>query len=219
MSNILIVEDDENIRNEIGHFLMRQGYKVTKITEFIKIANQIKLLEPNLILLDINLPNESGFAICTEVRLFSDVPIIFVTSSNSNMDELNSIMLGGDAYITKPYYMPILLAKIARLLSNLTNNAQEISIDGVKLFINNYKVLSQGNETELSKNEFKILYLLMKNSNKILSRSEIIEYLWDNELFVDDNTLTVNIRRIRQKLENIGVNNYIKTVRGQGYII
>ena len=219
MYHILIIEDEDTIRTELKFFLLTAGYEVTAITEFNDVAKQAKQLAPDLILLDINLPNTSGFDICAQIRLFSNLPIIFVTSRNSNMDELNSVILGGDAYITKPYYTPLLLAKINQLLKKSHNDVKELIVNNVTIHLNSYQVSKDSAIIDLSKNEFKILYLLMEHHGKVLSRNQIIEHLWDNQLFVDDNTLTVNITRVRNKLESIGANNYIKTIRGQGYMI
>ena len=219
MYHILIIEDEDTIRNELAVCLKNKGYKTSVILTFDDITNQTKAINPDLILLDINLPHTSGFAICAEIRMFSPSPIIFVTSRNSSMDELNSVMLGGDAYITKPYFLPLLLAKINQLLSKIHGEVKELTVNGITLHLNSYQVSKDSNITELSKNEFKILHLLMSKHDTILSRNEIIEHLWDNEFFVDDNTLTVNITRIRNKLDAIDARQYIKTIRGQGYTI
>ena len=149
------------------------------------------------------------------------VPIIFLTSRNSDMDELNSFISGGDDYITKPYNVPVLLARISNLLKRTYKDSENeiVEYKDLTLFVEKNLASHDQSEIELTKNEFKILWFLIKGKGKILSRTEIIEYLWDNEMFVDDNTLSVNIRRIRAKLEKIGIYNYIHTKHGQGYSV
>src|SRR5690606_32302315 len=173
-------------------------------------------------LLDINLPNDDGFKICTEIRSFSKVPIIFITSRNTNIDELMAITLGGDDFITKPYNTQILLARINALIKRAypnNSNLDVIEYNGLKLNILTSTIEYGGKSEELTKNELKILHYLLINKGKIVSRAEIMEYLWDSSMFVNDNTLTVNITRIRNKMKVIGLENFIKTKRGQGYII
>ncbi len=222
MFNIMIVDDDEQLQNEIANLLIKNGYGAIKVNEFGNIAKVVKEKNPHIILLDINLPQDDGFKICTEVRGFSRVPIIFVTSRNTNIDELMSITLGGDDFITKPYNTQILLARINSLLKRAYPNEKSMDVveyNGVKLNILSSTVSNEGVEVELTKNELKILHFLIDNKGKIVSRFDIMEYLWDSSLFVNDNTLTVNITRIRSKLEEIGVIDFIKTKRGQGYIV
>ncbi|WP_034855991.1 response regulator transcription factor [Clostridium intestinale] len=222
MFSIMIVEDNEQLQNEIGSLLTRNGYRVIKTVEFDKIPKFVKENNPHLILLDINLPYDDGFKICTEIRSSSTVPIIFITSRDTNVDELMSITLGGDDFITKPYNAQILLARINSLLRRSypnENSGDFIEYNGVKLNILSSKVEYRDSEIELTKNELKILHYLMINKGKIVSRVDIMEYLWDSAMFVNDNTLTVNITRLRNKFEDIGVSEFIKTKRGQGYII
>lgn len=222
MFTIMIADDNEQLQNEIGNLLSVNGYSIIKPKEFNNIANLVKQENPSLILLDINLPTNDGFKICTEIRSFSPVPIIFITSRNTNIDELMGITLGGDDFITKPYNTHILLARINSILKRAYPNDQNMDIveyNGVKLNILSSTIEHDRNVCELTKNELKILYYLLINKGKIVSRVDIMEYLWDSSLFVNDNTLTVNITRIRNKIEEIGVSDYIKTKRGQGYII
>ncbi|WP_291570781.1 response regulator transcription factor [Clostridium sp. UBA4548] len=222
MINIMIIEDNQQLQNEIGVLLTRNGYSVIKVNEFDSIPKLVKESSPHLILLDINLPYDDGFKICTEIRSFSRVPIIFVTSRATNIDELMSITLGGDDFITKPYNPQILLARINSVLkrvypSEKTNDF--IVHNGVTLNVLSSNIKYEDKEIELTKNELKILYYLMINKEKIVSRVDIMEYLWDSAMFVNDNTLTVNITRLRSKFEEIGISDFIKTKRGQGYII
>ncbi|MDB8793167.1 response regulator transcription factor [Romboutsia sp. 1001216sp1] len=222
MFTIMIIEDNELIRNEIHNLLDLNRYKTIKVNDFNSITKQVKEYNPDLILLDINLPDEDGFKICTEIRSFSKVPIIFVTSRNTNIDELMGITLGADDFITKPYNTQILLARIASLLKRAYPNEKTIdNIEHNRITLNILKSTIEKNDksVELTKNEFKILHYLLINKGKIVSRVDILEYLWDSALFVNDNTLTVNITRIRSKVEELGVKDYIITKRGQGYMV
>ena len=222
MFNIMIIDDNEQLQNELGNMLFNNGYLVTKIKEFNNISSQVENNNPDLILLDINLPDEDGFKICTEIRSFSKVPIIFITSRDTNVDELMGITLGGDDFITKPYNTQILLARISSLLKRVYPNDKSMDVmeyKGLKLNILSSTLEHDEKIVELTKNELKILHYLLNNKGKIVSRVDIMEYLWDSSLFVNDNTLTVNITRIRNKIEEIGLSDFIKTKRGQGYII
>ncbi|MDB8789158.1 response regulator transcription factor [Romboutsia sp. 1001216sp1] len=222
MFTIMIIEDNELIRNEIHNLLDLNRYKTIKVNDFNSITKQVKEYNPDLILLDINLPDEDGFKICTEIRSFSKVPIIFVTSRNTNIDELMGITLGADDFITKPYNKQILLARIASLLKRAYPNEKtidNIEHNGITLNILKSTIEKNDKSVELTKNEFKILHYLLINKGKIVSRVDILEYLWDSALFVNDNTLTVNITRIRSKVEELGVKDYIITKRGQGYMV
>ena len=218
---ILIIEDDPLIRNELKTLLQSNGYEAAAPEDFSDVIDRIKAEQPHLILLDIKLPGTSGFSLCTEIRTFSEVPIIFVTSCNTDMDELNSIMLGGDAFITKPYNTAILLAKIASLLKKAypAQQREQIVYGDAVLHLESSSLDYNGRSVELTKNELKILYYLFRNGGKICSRGDMIEYFWDNQLYVDDNALSVNINRIREKLAGIGLTDFIKTKHRQGYTI
>ena len=222
MYKIIIVEDDKEIREELAILLKNGGYDVFCITDFENVEKQVLEKECHLILLDVNLPVRSGYEICSKIRAKSKVPIIFVTSRNNSMDELNGIMLGGDDYIEKPYNVPILLARIKNLLSRTyseENKESKIEYKGIVLNVLKSTVSYNGKEIELTKTEIKTLYYLFKNTDMIISRADIIDYLWDNEVYADDNSLSVIITRIREKLKDIGVENLIETKRGQGYKI
>ena len=218
---IMIIEDDPVIQGELQTLLNGNGYATIGIKDFSAVIEQIQDEKPHLILLDIKLPGENGFALCSKIRTFSEVPIIFVTSCNTDMDELNSIMLGGDAFITKPYNTAILLAKIASLLKKTypAQQREKIVYGDAVLHLESSSLDYHGQSVELTKNELKILYYLFKNGGKICSRGDMIEYLWDNQLYVDDNALSVNINRIREKLAGIGLTDFIKTKHRQGYTI
>lgn len=218
---ILIIEDDPAIKSELQILLRGNGYAVVTVEDFSSTVQTVEAENPHLILLDIKLPQENGFSICSKIRAFSEVPIVFVTSSDTDMDELNSIMLGGDAFITKPYNTAILLAKIASLLKKAYQAAEgEILVhENVMLHLDSSKIEYNGEFAELTKNEQKILYYLFKHAEAICSRADLIEFLWDNQLYVDDNALSVNINRIRDKLSAIGLRNFIKTKHRQGYML
>lgn len=222
MYKILIVEDDLEIREELKILLKNSGYEIETITNFEDTANQILNIECHLILLDINLPNKNGYEICSKIRAKSKTPIIFVTSRNNSMDELKGIMLGGDDYIEKPYNVPILLARIQNLLNRIYAKSEaetKIEYKNMVLDILKSEIQYKNKHIELTKTEFKTLYYLLKNTNKIIPRTDIIDYLWDNEVYADDNSLSVIITRIREKLKDIGIENFIETKRGQGYKI
>lgn len=218
---ILIIEDDFTIQTQLKNLLSGSGYEAGTITDFANVIEQVKDFAPHLILLDIKLPGSTGFEICSQIRTFSEVPIIFVTSSNTDMDELNSIMLGGDAFITKPYNTAILLAKIAALLRRAyaPGQAETYCWNGAILHLESSLIEYRDQKAELTKNESKILYYLFKNAGKICSRNDIVDFLWDNQLYIDDNTLSVNMTRIRDKLETIGLTGFIKTKHRQGYTL
>lgn len=218
---ILIIEDDIVIRTELKDLLTGNGYDVFSVTDFSETIRQVREWAPQLILLDIKLPQGNGFSLCSQIRSFSNVPIIFVTSCSTDMDELNSIMLGGDAFITKPYNTAILLAKIASLLKRAypAMEQEQLSYQGAVLHLDSSKIEYAGLQADLTKNELKILYYLFKHAGTICARADIVEYLWDNQLYVDDNALSVNINRIRDKLSAMGLTDFIKTRHRQGYTL
>lgn len=220
MYKIVIVEDDINIREELCSFLQKYGYEVTAPTDFQNIIDIIQKENANLIILDINLPAFDGYYICRELRKTSEVPIIIVTSRDSELDELMSMNIGADDFITKPYNTQILLARINSILKRSYGNLQEVLVhNGISLNLSNASLSFENNTIELTKNELKILAFLLKNKGNIVSRDSLMEYLWSSDYFVDDSTLTVNITRLRKKLEDIGIENLIQTKRGLGYII
>ncbi len=218
---IFIIEDDEKIRNELCTFLNKYGYEAIYSLDFEHVIDEVLREKYHLILLDINLPFFDGYHICREIRKKSSVPIIVVTSRDSEVDELMSMNLGADDFITKPYNTQILLARISSLLRRTYNNQESeiLEYNNLQLDLSKSEVKYKDNKIELSKNESKILYVLIKNKEKIVSRNDIIEALWESDEFVDDNTLTVNINRLRKKLEEIGAIDFLKTKRGLGYIL
>ena len=196
---ILIIEDDQIICEELMFILENSGFQPICLNSFEYVVKQISNINPHLILLDINLPSIEGFEICKQIRYFSKVPIIFVTSRKTDIDELKSITIGGDDFITKPYNISILIARINSLLKRTYNNGENevLSYNGVVLNLENSKVYYNNLNIELTKNEVKIFSYLLKNQGRISSRMDIIETLWDNQMFIDDNTLSVKITRSR----------------------
>ena len=222
MQKILIVEDDEKLRNELEIFLNNNGYQAECLKKFDNTIHDILEINPNLILLDINLPGVDGEYICKEIRKQSDMGIIIVTSRDNELDELVSINYGADYYITKPFNIHILLAKINSLLRRTNNSIEskdKIDAKDFILNISNSTIIKDDKIIDLTKNEYKILKYLIENREKIVSREDIMDCLWENESFIDDNTLSVNITRLRSKLEELGLKDIIETKRGQGYIL
>ena len=222
MQKILIVEDDKKIRKELEEFLNKHGYLAKGLEKFDNTIQDILNENADLILLDINLPYVDGEFVCKEVRKTSDVPIIMVTSRDNEIDELMSLNYGADQYVTKPYNIQILLAKINGLLKRNKKSKKEIQkidCDGFLLNIAERVIEKDEQKIELTKNEYSILYYLSINKGRIVSRDEIMDYLWESEEFIDDNTLSVNVKRLRGKLEEIGLIDRIETRRGQGYIL
>lgn len=222
MSKILIVEDDEKLRNELKIFLERNGFEVSVLNNFENSIRTILENKVDLILLDINLPFVDGEYICKEIRKTSNVPIIMLTSRNSEIDELLSLNYGADQYVVKPFNIQILLAKINAILKRSQNTDTYQNVLDCRDFILNVsksQLEKDGKIMELTKNELKILHYLVSKRGQIVSREEIIEYLWDSQSFIDDNTLTVNVNRLRNKLEELNLQEIIETKRGQGYIL
>ncbi len=222
MQKILIVEDDKKLRKELETFLTKHGFIAKGLEKFDNTIQDILNENADLILLDINLPYTDGEFVCKEIRKTSDVPIIMVTSRDNEIDELMSLNYGADQYVTKPYNIQILLAKINGLLKRNKKSdkeMQEIDCDGFKLNIAERVIKKDDRKIELTKNEYTILYYLCINRGRIVSRDEIMDYLWESEEFIDDNTLSVNVKRLRGKLEELGLVDRIETRRGQGYIL
>ena len=220
MYTILIIEDDEAICRELQMLLQKQGYEAICWNMQEDIRELVKTHDPHIILLDINLPQMDGFTVCSQLRSFSKVPIIFVTSWNTDMDELCSMQMGGDDFITKPYNTSILLARIAALLKRSYEwKDQNLTHHGVLLDVAMSRVEFQNNTRELTKNEVKILHYMFQHKGEIIPREDLIDYLWDNKLFIDDNALSVNVTRIRNKLRELGVEDFIVTRHRQGYQI
>ena len=219
-AKIILVEDNQKIQKELCEFLGRYDYETKALNNFENIVEDILKEGADLVLLDINLPVYDGYYICRAVREKSDVPIV-VTSRDSEMDELMSMNLGADDFISKPYNTQILVARISSLLKRTKHVKEDWQITHKGLLINlsNSTACHGEEQIELSKNELKILSVLMKHKEEIVSRDNLMEELWQSNEFVDDNTLTVNINRLRKKLDSIGLADYIVTKRGQGYLV
>ena len=224
--HIFIIEDEQLIRRELKLLLENALYQVTAPDAFesvTRLTEQILKSEPDMVLLDVNLPGISGFDICTQIRQQMDLPVIFLTSRTSPMDELNGLLKGGDDYITKPYQAPVLLARIAAVLKRTRGTDPKetklLSRGDVTLDIARCCLSCKGQSADLTKNEMKILHLLFRHPGTFVPRMDLIEYLWENRIFIDDNTLSVHITKLREKLKSIGVQDFIETRRGMGYRI
>lgn len=216
---IYIVEDEAPIRAELTTLLEKYGYSCESNTNFENIAECVIKSESNLVLLDINLPFQDGFTVCRDIRKQSDIPIIVLTSRNTDFDELLSLNIGADDFISKPYNAQVLIARIQKILKR----TYEVQVNSVLfhkgLTINLLKATMSYNELEieLTKNELGILRLLVLNKGNVIPRDAIIDELWQSEEFIDENTLNVNIVRLRKKLSKIGLSDYLETKRGLGY--
>ena len=222
MTKILVVEDDHQIQQELVLLLQRNGFEAQALTSFESAPQQIAAAHPDLVLLDLNLPGIDGQQICREVRQLSNVPIIVVTSRNTDLDELMVLSLGADDFIAKPYNTQILLMHITSVLRRANSDVTtgtKLSHAGVTLDSSSCKVSANQKSVELTKNELRILSLLMQNAGTVVSRQRIQEELWQSDEFVDDNTLTVNISHLRNTLASIGVEDFVMTRRGLGYVI
>ena len=222
MTKILVVEDDHQIQQELVLLLQRNGFEAQALTSFESVPQQIIAAHPDLVLLDLNLPGIDGQQICREVRQLSNVPIIVVTSRNTDLDELMVLSLGADDFIAKPYNTQILLMHITSVLRRANSDVTtgtKLSHAGVTLDSSSCKVSANQKSVELTKNELRILSLLMQNAGTVVSRQRIQEELWQSDEFVDDNTLTVNISHLRNTLASIGVEDFEITRRGLGYVI
>lgn len=224
MFKIMIVEDDGKIRNIVKDSLKKWQYEVIETERFDQVLVVFRQAEPHLVLLDINLPVYDGFYWCQQIRAISKVPIIFLSSRNQNMDIIMAINMGGDDFVQKPFDLDILLVKINALLRrNYTYQENEESLrlvhQDLVLYLSNSTIDFKGNTIELTRNEFIILQKLMRNLGKIISREELMQALWNDEQFVDDNTLTVNVNRLRRKIARLGLTDFIVTRKGLGYIV
>ena len=221
MAKLFVVEDDASLRTELLHVLELQGYDCASAVSFERVVDEIVAYAPDCVVLDLKLPGTSGFDVCRDVRTRSQVPIIMLTSSDSEFDELMSMNLGADDYVTKPYNPAILLARIRSVLRRTHRSAaaSRITHKGLTLDLAKGVASAGGKSLDLTRNELKILAILMENHDTIISRQEIMNELWQSDEFVDDNTLTVNINRLRKSLEKLGVTDYLVTRRGQGYLV
>ncbi|MEL7656017.1 MAG: response regulator transcription factor [Bacillota bacterium] len=221
MYKILIIEDDKTISSIMEEHLGKWGYETRVVTDFSDVISSYTSFDPHLILMDINLPNYDGFYWCAKIRELSNVPIMFISSRDSDGDKIRAITQGGDDYIEKPFSMDLLTAKISAVLRRAYSSADQtlniLQHRDLILNVERLQVFCKDKEAELTKNECKILSLLVRNHGNLVTRGRLMQALWDDESFVDDNTLTVNVNRLRRKLEDIGLEGYIKTIKGEGY--
>lgn len=223
MYKIMLVEDDLTIAEVLERQMERWGYAVYIVEDFGTVLEQFEWEKPDLVLMDIALPYFNGYYWCQEIRKVSKLPIIFISSASDDMNLVMAINMGADDFIAKPFKLEVVTAKIQALLrrtySFLQTETELLKVRGVTLSLADSRVQSGGRELELTKNEYKILRLLMERAGQIVSREEIMNKLWETENYIDDNTLTVNVTRLRRKLEEIGVRDFIETRKGMGYRI
>lgn len=216
--NIVIVEDDKILREKLSLFLENNGYNTISIIDFKNAYEEILNINADLILLDINLPYSDGFEICKKVKEKFQVPIIFVTSRDTTQDEIKSIQVGGFDFITKPYDKTMLLGKIKRALKiNNPVNYRDLTKNGYTLDLHLSLLKHQDKEIELTRNEFRILYYFFINSDRVITKEELLDKLWNDKYYLDDNILAVNINRLRKKAKEIGIDNLLSNVKGEGY--
>ncbi len=219
MKKILIVEDDQDLCQELKLCLENAGYEANFLINFTNVVSDILNLKPDLVLLDIQLDQYNGELILKELRTKSNIPVIMVTSKNTEIDEVISMSYGADDYITKPYHPTILLLHIEAVFKRLQHNSEFITYRHLTIYPDRGLVETENEELYLSKNEMLILKLLLQHQGNIVQRDEIMTYLWSSDEFIDDNTLTVNISRLRSKLQIVGVDDAIITRKGQGYML
>ena len=222
MYKILIVEDDRVIADKMKEHLEQWDYEVSCVQDFKRVQEEYTAFDPQLVIMDIILPFYNGFHWCTQIRQISSVPILFLSSANDNMNIVMAMNMGGDDFVEKPFDLNVLTAKIQALLRraySCTGQLNVLEYRDVILNLNDAAVTFHGERMELTKNDFKILQILMENAGKIVKRDRIMERLWESDEFIDDNTLTVNLTRLRKKLESIGICDFIATKKGIGYVI
>lgn len=222
MYKILLVEDDEAISNSIKNHLENWGFEVVAVRDFRNIIYEFNKVNPHIVLLDIMLPFYDGYYWCKEVRKISNVPIVFLSSASDNMNIVMAVNMGGDDFIAKPFDFSVFLAKVQAVLRRTYDMSGGIAViehKGITLNLNDFTLSYQDKILELTKNEFRILETLLANKGKIVSRDTLMTKLWQDDNYVEENTLTVNVMRLRKKLEDIGATDFIKTKVGCGYIV
>lgn len=220
MYRILIVEDDPVIAKQVGGYLTKWGYEVKRVLDFSDVLSDVAGFEPHLVLMDIGLPFYNGYYWCGEIRKVSKVPILFLSSASDNMNIIMAVNMGGDDFVAKPFDLEVLAAKIQAVLRRAYSFQEASSLlehCGVLLNMTDMSFLYKGEKYDLSKNEFRILQILFEHAGNTVTREEIMRRLWDDECFVDDNTLTVNVNRLRKVLEGAGLQDFIVTKKGVGY--
>ncbi|MCM1542520.1 MAG: response regulator transcription factor [Blautia sp.] len=219
---IFIVEDDAVIAEEVSSYLTRWGYEVACAQDFREVLTEFVEYRPHLVLLDIGLPFYNGHYWCGQIRQISQVPVIFVSSASDNMNIVMAVNMGGDDFVTKPFDLEVLSAKVQAMLRRtytFRNQTDVCEYNGLILDLSDASLLVNGQKLELTRNEFRIMQLLLENGGKPVSREAIMKRLWDNDCFVDDNTLTVNMTRLRKKMESVSAAQYIQTRKGLGYMV
>ena len=222
MYKIFIVEDDKGIADGIASCLGSWGMEGRTVSDFMKVLDEVNEYEPHLIIMDITLPYMGGYHWCQEIRKTSSVPIIFISSATDNMNIIMAINMGADDFIAKPFDQSVLIAKVTALLRRTYDFSQAsatLEVAGAVLNTNNNTLTYNGTEIDLARNEYRILLTLVQNKNKVVSREKLMEALWETDCYVDENTLTVNVGRLRKTLEGIGLKDLIKTKFGVGYIL
>ena len=219
MPKIKIIEDDLSIANELKEMLVRAGYLALITEDFSNVLDQVKKEQPDLILLDINLPKINGEVLLQQIRKENNIPVIMVTSKNSEVDEVLSMSYGADDYITKPYNPTILLLRIGAVLKRTERTTEKLSYHDLEIIPQKGILKKQEQEIILTKNEMIIFSYLLQNQGKIVTRDELMTDLWNNDEYINDNALTVNVSRLRSKLKEIGYEEAIETRKGQGYIL
>lgn len=222
MYKIMIVEDDSTIASEIVKRLESWGFSASAASDLSRVTDEFVKIMPHLVLMDISLPFYNGYYWCSQIRKISKVPIIFLSSASDNMNIVMAMNMGGDDFVAKPFSMEVLLAKIQAILRRTYDFAEDapmLSCGGVVLNTGDFSLQTGDVKIELTKNEYRIMETLMRNKGKIMPREIIMTKLWESDSFVDDNTLTVNVARLRKKLESAGLADFIKTKKGQGYIV
>ncbi len=222
MYKIFLVEDDFSLADAVKSLLESYGSEVTAVKDFRNVTAEFTEAKPHLVLMDIKLPFKDGYFWTSEIRKISSVPIVFLSSASDNMNIIMAINMGADDFIPKPVDAMVLNAKVNAILRRtyeITSNSQTVDFYGATLHLSDYTVTYSGKRTELTKNEFRILQILLDNRGKIVSRDTLMTHLWQNDIYVEENTLTVNISRLRRKLEDRGLAGVIITKPGAGYII
>jgi two-component system response regulator protein BraR/BceR len=222
MYKLLIVEDDATIANALKEYFTSWGMETQCVSDFQNVLSEFALFSPHIVLLDITLPFFNGFHWCQEIRKLSKVPIIFISSASDNMNIIMAITMGGDDFISKPFDLAVLATKVQGLLRrayDFSGSVDFLEHKGVILNLADATVTYQGQKLDLTKNEYRILQVLLSNKGRVVSREFLMQKLWESDSFVDENTLSVNITRLRRKLEHVGVTNYITTKKGIGYLV
>lgn len=223
MYKVLIVEDENTISSIMEDTLTKWGYQVARVLEFKNVLTDFTAFNPHLVLMDINLPYYDGFYWCSRIRQLSSVPIIFISSRDGDGDKIRAIAQGADDYLEKPFSMDLLVAKVQAALRRTYSYSDEslnvLQYNDLILNTERLQVYSNEKAIEVTPNESKILALLIRDHGKVVSRTRLMKALWDDESFVDDNTLTVNVNRLRRRLEMVGLDGYITTIKGEGYCL